>query len=239
MQPRLRIFNRQQVSRCHQPRQQGVTILEMMIGLSLGLIISAGMLAMWLKLQSSTVGALQQSRLHQDLRAISHVMASDIRRAGYWGWSPDQGLDITQNPFISAGNNIHIDRANAGEAGNSCLTYSYDADHDGQVGHSTMEQFGFRLHDQAIEMRTGGAEFNCQSGRWQDITQSGTIITGLSFTLQQKTILPVTGCSAAQTCLRRRLLQFTISGHLQSRPEQVITVREQIRIRNDYLFIAA
>ena len=208
----------------------------MMIALSLGLIISTGMLATWLELQKSAVGALQQSRLQQDLRAISHIMANDVRRAGYWGWSPQLGLAIMLNPFMSAENDIHIDRASTTEADRSCLTYSYDVDRNGQVGQSMVEQFGFRLHDQAIEMRTGGIQFNCQSGQWQDITRSGTIITELLFTMQQQTILPATGCSAAQICLRRRLLVFTISGYLQTRPAQVITVRGQARIRNDALF---
>lgn len=231
-----RTAGRHTTGRCDQARHSGVTIVEMMIALSLGLIISSGMLATWLKLQKSAVGALQQSRLQQDLRAISHIMAADVRRAGYWGWSPELGLAIIQNPFMSAENDIHIDRVNTTEADHSCLTYSYDVDRNGQVGQTMVERFGFRLHDQAIEMRTGGIEFNCQSGKWQDITRSGTIITELIFTMQQETILPATGCSAAQMCLRRRLLMFTISGYLQTRPAQVITVREQVRIRNDALF---
>ena len=221
---------------CYRTRQQGLTLLELMTGLLIGLIVSGAMLAMWIKLQSSALGTLQQSRLHQDLRAITHIMANEIRRAGYWGWSPDSSLDITQNPFMSAANNLLVDQANTTEADASCLTYSYDRDHNGQVGGASIEQFGFRLHNQAVEMRTGGAEFNCQSGQWQDITQNGTIITGLTFTLQEDTIYPASGCNPGQTCLSRRLVHFRLTGHLQSRPGHIVTLEERIRIRNDRLY---
>jgi type II secretory pathway component PulJ len=217
------------------PQQQGLTLLELMIGLLIGIFISSSMLTMWLKLQASALGALQQSRLHQDLRAIKHVMASDIRRAGYWGWSPDSALKITQNPFMTAVNDILIDQANDAEASASCLTYSYDRNHDGLVGNSNIEQYGFRLHQQAIEMRTGGTEFNCRAGQWQDITQAGTIITHLTFIMEDKNIYPAAGCNPGAPCQRQRLLTIQLTGHLQSQPEQAITLEEQIRIRNDYV----
>jgi len=214
---------------------QGITLIELLIGLLLALIISGSLLALWLKLQAATLQSLQQSRLHQDLRAINHVMARDIRRAGYWGWTPDSNITLTQNPFMSAANDIIIDRADNHEPEASCLTYSYDANRDGLLGAGNTEQFGFRLHEQAIEMRTGGSAFNCHTGLWQDITQTGTIITDLRFTLQGRAVVPAAGCSPEQTCLIQRLLHIRLSGHLQDRPEQAVTLEEQINIRNDYL----
>jgi len=219
----------------NRPWQQGLTTIELMIGLAIGLFISGSMLSMWINLQSSALVALQQSRLHQDLRAINHVMARDIRRAGYWAWSPDSNVSITENPFMMAINNIQIGRANNTETSASCLTYSYDRNRDGLVSSGNIEQFGFRLHNQAVEMRTGGSPFNCQQGLWQDISQHGTVITDLTFTLQNENIFPSTGCNPNQTCLKRRLVNIHLTGHLQTQPDQSITLEEQIRIRNDSL----
>jgi type II secretory pathway component PulJ len=209
-----------------------------MIGLLIGLIISGTMLSTWLNMQTSALTALQQSRLHQDLRAINYIMVRDIRRAGYWGWTPDSGIAVTENPFMTTANNINIDRADNNETDASCLTYSYDLDHDGLVGATSVEQFGFRLHDQAIEMRTGGTTFSCRDGLWQDITQTGTIITSLRFSMHNEIIAPTTGCNPGQTCIRRRLVNISLTGHLQSRPDQSITLEEQISIRNDHLSLS-
>lgn len=201
----------------------------------IGLIISGSLLAMWLNLQSKTLLALQQSRLHQDLRAINHVMVHDIRRAGYWAWTPASPLALTQNPFMTADNDLQINQASATESSDSCLTYSYDRNHDGLIGDGNVEQFGFRLHDQAIEMRTGGSVFNCHAGNWQDITQAGTVITILTFTLENAAIFPPAGCLSGQACQTQRRINIRLRGHHQSRPELAITLEEQIRIRNDHL----
>ena len=96
---------------------RGLTTVELLVGLVVGLFISAGLLTMWLKLQTSTLNALAYARLNQDLRAITTVMANDIRRAGYRAWSPNSGIDITANPFMTSPNAIAIDRSDAGSMG--------------------------------------------------------------------------------------------------------------------------
>lgn len=144
-------------------------MIDLLIGLAIGLVITAGMLTMWLQLQSAALNALAAIRFHQDLHALSHVMTNDIARAGYWAWTPATGAAISANPFMTPTHTIQIDRASNTEIDNSCITYSYDLNQDGEVGGTMIEQFGFRLHNQAIEMRTGGTGFSCQSGIWQDI----------------------------------------------------------------------
>lgn len=211
----------------------GMTLPELLIGLSIGLFISVGLLAMWLTLQESTLKALELARLNHDLQAISDLMADDIRRAGYRAWSPDSGLDISINPFMSAPYAITLDHAGAAEAEDSCLTYGYDLNQDGQAGGSVNEAFGFRLHDQAIEMRVGGAVFNCQQGSWQDITQSDTVIDTLIFTLDPVPLYPAAGCVAAQPCITRRLVTIQMSGHLSAQPAHIVSIQQAVRIAND------
>lgn len=212
---------------------RGLTTVELLVGLVVGLFISAGLLTMWLKLQTSTLNALAYARLNQDLRAISTVMANDIRRAGYRAWSPDSAVDVTVNPFMTAPDDIVIDRFDAGEAPASCLTYSYDLNQDGLPGGGVNEHFGFRLHAGAIEMRVGGMPFNCHAGAWQDITQAGTIIDRLHFSLLQRAVYPPGGCIPAQPCITARLVVFELSGHLAAQPTRIIDITRSIHIAND------
>lgn len=211
----------------------GMTLPELIIGLAIGLFISVGLLAMWLTLQESTLKALEIARLNRDLQAIGDVMADDIRRAGYRAWSPDSGVDITINPFMTAPYAVTIDRANGAESEDSCLTYAYDLNQDGQIGGTINEGFGFRLHDQAIEMRIGGTIFNCQQGSWQDITQADTTIDGLLFTTAVIPIYPSTGCIAGQPCITRRLITIQLNGHLNAQPGQIVTIERTVHIAND------
>ena len=213
----------------------GMTLPELIIGLAIGLFISAGLLAMWLTLQDSTLKALEFARLNRDLQAIGDVMTDDIRRAGYRAWSPDSGLDIAVNPFMTAPYAVTIDRADASEAENSCLTYAYDVNQDGQMGGSINEAFGFRLHDQAIEMRIGGVIFNCRQGSWQDISQADTVIDTLQFSATLVPVYPSTGCVTGHPCITRYLITIQLSGHLNTQPTQIVTIERTVRIANDFI----
>lgn len=214
---------------------KGFITIDLLIGLSIGLIISASLLAIWLQLQISTSKSLSLIRFNQDLQAIIHVMAGDIRRAGYWAWTPLSMQPISQNPFMTPTNAITIDKANATETDASCLIYSYDLNQDGQLGGALVEQFGFRLHNQAIEMRTGGSTFSCSAGSWQDISQTDLVITTLNFSIENKIIYPITGCVTALPCITRQLLSITLIAHSASHAAQTTTLKHTITIRNDLL----
>lgn len=65
-------------------RQAGVTLIELMIGLAVGLIVIAGGLFLLSTLTQDNRRLLVETRLNQDLRAASDLIARDLRRAGYW-----------------------------------------------------------------------------------------------------------------------------------------------------------
>lgn len=65
-------------------RQTGVTLIELMIGLAVGLIVISGALFLLASLTQDNRRLLVETRLNQDLRAASDLIARDLRRAGYW-----------------------------------------------------------------------------------------------------------------------------------------------------------
>lgn len=75
-----------------------------------------------------------------------------------------------------------------------CVLYSYDLNEDGAQGigsgatganqnTANFELFGLRFNDGAIEMRTAGNTHDCNSGTWQDISDSAVDITSLTFAM--------------------------------------------------------
>ena len=78
-------------------RAQGFTLVELLVGMALGLIVAAGAMAMFVSIARSTSTIVQTNRLQQELRSIALVMTRDIRRAGYSGIVP--GVDFNGDGF--------------------------------------------------------------------------------------------------------------------------------------------
>lgn len=183
-------------------KQRGVTLIELLIGLAVGMFVVSGVLTVYVATIESTSDTIAQSRLNQEVMTLMNVMSTDIRRAGYWaGSNPD---DIAGNPFNQSGSTaldvrdvssntsfFTAARVVAGTASGDCITYSYDADEDESV--DLDELFGFQLIGTDIWMRTscdnGGVNdctvatsASCELGAWQRITDNSTIrINTLTF----------------------------------------------------------
>lgn len=86
-------------------RQTGVTLIELMVGLAVGLIVISGALFLLASLTQDNRRLLVETRLNQDLRAASDLIARDLRRAGYWAgasaavYVPGATSAITPNPY--------------------------------------------------------------------------------------------------------------------------------------------
>lgn len=162
--------------------QTGVTIVELMISIVLGLLLLSAATAMTVKSMVMNGETLASAKLNQDLDSVLHVMVNDIRRAGYSGgvvpFFPGQDLNI-----VSA----------------SCVLYAYDANLNGAL--ADQEKFGFKFlaNTNKIQMRTectaddATCAASCAAGTWVDLTDpSQTIITGLSFDTQNSKCISIT-----------------------------------------------
>ncbi|MEH6576694.1 MAG: prepilin-type N-terminal cleavage/methylation domain-containing protein [Amphritea sp.] len=116
-------------------RQTGLGLIELMIAITIGLIVTAGVMQVFVSTLVGSRDLLDQARLENELNNILHWMSSDIRRAGYWGpegqfvdWAEDE-----RNPFTETVNGINH-RLNVseqtGQTANSCALYTYNLDGD-------------------------------------------------------------------------------------------------------------
>lgn len=125
-------FNRSRI-------QAGLSLIELMIAMTVGLIITAGVLQVFVSTLGGSRELLSQARLENDLNSMLHWMSNDIRRAGYWGaegFEADWG-NGDRNPFTeNVDNVVGIPGISIGETASSaasgltdsCALYSYNLD---------------------------------------------------------------------------------------------------------------
>ena len=99
--------------------QGGFSLVEMMVALVAGLIVSGAALAFLMSSMRSNGEYVQSTRLTQELRNTLDLAARDLRRAGY----DDDALRYMATGAISPLATIQLN--NAGAA-NSCIIYAYD-----------------------------------------------------------------------------------------------------------------
>ncbi|MBF0284601.1 MAG: prepilin-type N-terminal cleavage/methylation domain-containing protein [Magnetococcales bacterium] len=162
----------------------GFSLVELLMAMAIGLILFAWMSDYMTRVLVDHSATLQRNHLDQAFQTTLGLMDRDLRRAGFWG-AADSGLGGgPSNPFGAAPHRINTGNL-AGEPANSCLTFSYDLNLNGQLDQAAPdERFGFRLNRGVVEMRTGGsAPLDCNSGQWTALTDASATIDALTFNL--------------------------------------------------------
>ncbi len=122
-------------------RQKGLSIVELMVGMTVGLVISgmAGFYLIGLILENRNV--VIETRLMQDMRAAMDVVTRDLRRAGY-----DQSAHLNVNQNTA---NPHLAITVTG----SGIEYSYSKDAVQTL--AANESYGFKLEGGVLSLKAG------------------------------------------------------------------------------------
>lgn len=96
-------------------RQQGVTLIELMVALAIGLIATAAMLKVYI--DASRIYRFNDglARLQENGRFALEFIRRDVRAAGFWGCNSDSALSNVINPASNSWINIaagHIEGLN-------------------------------------------------------------------------------------------------------------------------------
>lgn len=218
---------------------QGVSIIELLIGLAVGLFILAGTTATFVGNVTNSRKLLLEARINQDLRSTMDLLTRDLRRGAYWGNSLLGTTSLAgtkSNPYsvVTTTGSTQIDYA-----------YTRDTTEDNALD-ATTEQFGFRLNTttKAVQMNIGGT--------WQTLTNTDILmIPDSGFTIVPTdtaidirtacakictdTILPPSVPTAAQNCPRIQVRTYNIELTGISKTDASVsrTLRSQVRVRND------
>lgn len=202
-------------------QQQGVSLVELMVGLALGLLITAAGLSLlasqWREQRSSTAAM----RLMQELRSATDIIGRDLRRAGHWA-AP---VAAATNPYAAFA---------PPAAASDAAQFAYSRDRTENHLLDGTEQFGLRLRNGVIELLLG-------AGGWQALTDAGTLVV-TEFSLQPaRQSVPLlehcaTPCPPDVACeprLEQRGVAIRITARATEDPALMRRLTSHIQLRND------
>jgi prepilin peptidase dependent protein B len=214
--------------------QAGVSLVELLIGITIGLfIVGASVTALLTHLRESR-SLIAQSRLMQDLRAATELMARDLRRVGYWG-AADHGVwhRESTNAHGPAVNPYTALATTTSPVPAVTFRYSRDTVENDLVDDN--EQFGYRLRNGVLELQLG-------TSPWQAMTDiTGMKVTRFDITPTEQLRSLAGSCTAPcpssdtncppKLLVRSLMLTLTAQGIGESTVER--SVRTSVRLRND------
>lgn len=226
-------------------RQVGFSLIELMVGMAVGLIIVGGAISVYVNAVRSGGDTLRSAKLNIELRGAMNMMIADIRRAGY----AYNVANLSSNPFTQTSTNLALPSAD-------CLLFSYDRNGDGAI--NANEYLGFKKAGTEVSMRFSGgstaAGCSAAGDSWESITDNSSILVdSLTFTISNQCENAQTGLKAAtEACaagsnvydvaaaatgksdlIEIRDVTISITGHHRNDALTTMTLSQSVRVRND------
>lgn len=144
------------------PAQRGVGLVELMVGITVGLIVTAGATVVATRQINEHRRLMLEVQMQQDLRVAADLLQQDLRRAGYRGlpangvWEPERDGGAT--PAKPAASSPYVQVSQGADGASLFYRYAIFSSATNKVNQSNVlagkEQFGFRLNTE-----TQGLEF--------------------------------------------------------------------------------
>ena len=214
--------------------QRGFSLIEMMIGLAVGLFVLGGTLSVFVSNVTNSRRMLVEARLQQDLRAAADLITRDLRRAGYWGHAlagtvaVGSGSATTPNPYAAISSTA------------SSVGYNYSAAANGTAVENDVldagEQFGFRID------ANGVVQMQTTATTWQDLTDKNVMkVTALSIDASASAAVPMGSVCATPMAPGAAnspyivLRHYTLTLTAQAASDDRVTrqLRTRVKARND------
>lgn len=209
------------------PKQRprpGLSIVELMVGVTIGLFILAGASMVLTTQLGDNRRLLLEAQVQQDLRSVADLISQDIREAGYWISAPQQVWKVAAlNPYSAD--------PLAATSNNTSLVYYRSQESNVDNNHiDSNEHGGFRLN-----ASTNSIEVQLGSNNWQQLTDPA-VLTVTQFTLAPNTVavdIPpsVPGGATLKLCVRDVTLTIVVQAMHDATVQR--SIRNRIRLRND------
>lgn len=221
----------------------GLSVVELMVGITIGLFILAGASLVVTSQLADNRRLMLETQVQQDLRAASDIILRDVRRAGFHGQAalgvwPQAGA----TPAYAAANVYAATTPSSANASNTSLVYAYSTDQtnrsiDDNGVVDTDEQFGVRVNPSGsgtLDILIGGT--------WQALTDANVLeVTDFSVTVNNRTLqvpcaktcaVGATDCPPQQQV---RDVAIVITGQARHDSRVQRSIRGDVRLRNDQL----
>lgn len=225
-------------------RQRGLGLVELMVGITVGLIVAAGASMVAVNQINEHRRLMLEVQVQQDLRTAADLLQQDMRRAGYRGvpqyavWQPASGVATAgEVPALAASANPYSAMVYTDDALVRSLTYSY-----GRTVTNTNdvplnnEKFGI-LWDKANQI----LKLQLGPRNWQPITDPEAVrIIDFNITVASQDAAmadfcdqPCTGAGCPVQKVRR--VSFTIRAQATHDANVIRTLEGVERVRADEL----
>lgn len=234
-------------------RNGGFSLVELMIALVAGLIVSGAVLAFAMSSMKSNSEYVLSTRLTQELRNTLDLAARDLRRAGY----DDNALRYLGNNNVSPFARLRVETATESDGSTSaCVLYAYDRSAAGgavgtlDVGNGEVR--GLRRKLATINGRAVGVmEYAVSSGTtkpacgdsalnyaafpvacngvWCPLSDSRSLSISQFAVVNNVTDVGAAGSGQ----MRIRSLDLTLAGRLIGNTEFLRTVQTRVRVQAD------
>ena len=226
--------------------QRGMSLVELMVGITIGLFIVAAATLMVGNQLSDNRRLLLETQLQQDMRATMDIMTRQIRRAGIW--SDAYSLTVLATPDGRPGN-LAPDPDSANRfvisvgTSNSQILFNY------WLNPQDKEAWGFKLEDGSVKTRLSRAG-------WQELTDGNTMRiialnigsvraggrgkpkNGDPITLPCPNLCP-NGTASCWPKVQLREVVVSITGQSKSDASVTRQLASSIRIRNDIVVFSS
>lgn len=204
--------------------QKGFTLVELMIGLVVGLVVIGGSLAFFANTLNSSISTLKMVKLNQDMNAVMQYMVNEVRRSGF---STDSTATLSF------------------DAATDCFLYSYNDDLDDST---VVKTVGIKLVGGVLYLNDTVASCAAMSGGTA-LTDSGAMnISSFDVDMSNSKCVSVvdsteldyvsgscdtSGLSAGDQYVTIREIQITFSAASATDADIDSTLIESVRVRND------
>jgi len=225
--------------------QRGMTLVELMVGLAVGMIVVAGAVVMATSQIGDHKRLVLETQVQQDLRAAADMMLRDIKRAGAWPrastsvWAPDNSSP-SSNPYV--GMQVLAVGDPAAVTGDE-IVYTY---WDDKLSHAppavlplNVEQHGFRLRNSRLEYRLGGGYQPLTDPAVLEVKEFAVTLNTQAVPLPDYCLLPCNGLANCPPALQVHDVQISIRGVAAHDADVDRTVTLRARVRNDEVVTGA
>lgn len=210
-------------------RQRGLSLIELMVGITIGLFIVAGATMLAGSQLGENRRLIIETQIQQDLRAAADIITRELRRAGYDShpemliWAPALSASGVAEPA----NRSYRVGVNLNTVAGDKVAFKYDRPGGG------VPDFGYRLVNGTIRFRV--------DDQMQDLTDRNTVeVTNFQVTreaahteqLACTKLCPDTTQSCWPT-ISITDLTISITGRSTIDPNFSRTVTSRVRLRND------
>ena len=199
-------------------KQSGLTLVEIMIALVLGIIVMGAVITIFVTTVKSSSENIRMVHLNQELRFLMGLMSDELKRAGYSEQPAD--LALPRDPAFREALNWDPDY--------NCLRYAYDVNGNGSFEPNN-ESFAFQWWPldapDHIRWGQGVTSDTCGGGVWQEITHPATAeIDGFD----------IDDVCSPSVDVAVHTIRVSLTGSVGLVPGRATrTVEESIRVRND------